>query len=578
MLLGKLQKRFLCTYAAAAANQSRRQWPTVLQVTKTNFTEALQQLEDHVHSSDFISVSLRNTGSYSSSWHRLLPIDTSDTAYFKAKYAADRFQVLQFAVCPISVRSSKLISHPYNFHLFPRDVLNLGMPSYTFSCQPSYLTPMAQEGFDFNACIYDGITYLSREQESLSREKIGNLVPSDYMANSISTPSVADSIFSERIRSRVKNWRKAFNDDSCTKKTEVAEALIKSLQKLMLGSGEYSSRPCLSIDVCSDRQVQLILEVLGEFNDFVPMIVPAKGGGAQAVRIVLTSSEEDKILFEKELQSQEKEQNKHVRGFREVIDLISTSEKPIIAHNSLNDFSFIYSKFIASLPPTFDKFKSSLLLNFPYVVDVGHLMKEVRRHLYTTPDMEISRGGDGKTLGLGSNAVRIGEIFAKICSVMKVNPESLGKSKDGGLKSYVNNFDNRRTVSVKDLVFIWGFKKGTSAQLLKKILCNSSFSSHDEEAFSDIRLLDKSCAVVAFSKPGSSECFLKAMHSSGGLLSAASYGTYSKACQMGMWEVDLADALDRAVMLDGHDLSGTHLDDPSEIIWDDDLMIDLDDL
>lgn len=47
----------------------------------------------------------------------------------------------------------------YNFHLFPRDDLNIGMPSYSFSCQVSHLTSMAREGFDFDACIYDGKPY-----------------------------------------------------------------------------------------------------------------------------------------------------------------------------------------------------------------------------------------------------------------------------------------------------------------------------------------------------------------------------------------------------------------------------------
>lgn len=37
--------------------------------------------------------------------------------------------------------------------------MNIGMPSYSFSCQTSYLASMAQEGFDFNACIYDGKPY-----------------------------------------------------------------------------------------------------------------------------------------------------------------------------------------------------------------------------------------------------------------------------------------------------------------------------------------------------------------------------------------------------------------------------------
>lgn len=39
--------------------------------------------------------------------------------------------------------------------------------------------------------------------------------------------------------------------------------------------------------------------MLKEFSDeLVPLIIPAKGGGTQSVRIVLTSSKQDKDLFE----------------------------------------------------------------------------------------------------------------------------------------------------------------------------------------------------------------------------------------------------------------------------------------
>lgn len=107
--------------------------------------------------------------------------------------------------------------------------------------------------------------------------------------------------------------------------------------------------------------------MLKEFSDeLVPVIVPAKGGGTQSVRVFLTSSKEDKDFFEvrkryfqffvctsstslcklifglniqRELQNVEEEQNKRVRGFREVIDLISASQKPVVSHNSLNGLS-----------------------------------------------------------------------------------------------------------------------------------------------------------------------------------------------------------------------------------------------
>ncbi|GFZ20062.1 polynucleotidyl transferase, ribonuclease H-like superfamily protein [Actinidia rufa] len=496
------QRRFLCTKISNHHRRDRhhnhRRWP-IKQVTKSNFSEALEQIKNHIHGSDFVAVSLQRTGSHSSPWHRVLPIDTAETSYFKAKYAAERFQVLQFAVCPFSLRASKVIAHP--------------------------------------------------AQELASKDRIENLVPSKYILQSSSANSVADAVFVERIKSRVKNWRNALNDSS----TRTEDALIKCLRKLVLGSEAYGSRPCLSIDVCSERQVQLTLEMLREFSDdLVPLLVPANGGGTQAVRVVLTSSKEDRESFQRELQNLEAEQNKRVRGFREVIELISASQKPVVAHNSLN-----------------------------------------------------ADANEGKIHG--HNVLSISELFAKLCSILRIGPQTHEADNNrlpSVLEDYANVFspcslssydpidrdvsvwtDNTRKVDGKDLVFLWGFRGGMSARMLKKLLRNS------HEVFSeefDMRLLDKSCAVVVFWNPGSSESFLEAMDSGGVSceslremisdgLRATDYQTYWRVCRLGLWEADLADALDKA-LADNDSLSKAHSEEPSEICWNSELMINLDDL
>ena len=46
------------------------------------------------------------------------------------------------------------------------------------------------------------------------------------------------------------------------------------------------------------------LQTLQEFTDLVPLLVPAKVGGSQAIRVVLTSSNEDKNVFEVSRKSQ----------------------------------------------------------------------------------------------------------------------------------------------------------------------------------------------------------------------------------------------------------------------------------
>lgn len=133
-----------------------------------------------------------------------------------------------------------------------------------------------------------GISYLSREQEDLAKVWKGIPVRGKYLEKSSSSPSVADTVFLERIRSRIKQWKNSFEDSSTRNDGKhilavdsfafwcyllvflwlisfywsCTEPLIKSMRKLILGSEEYGSRPSITIDVCSQRQVQLALEVL----------------------------------------------------------------------------------------------------------------------------------------------------------------------------------------------------------------------------------------------------------------------------------------------------------------------------
>ncbi|XP_061961060.1 poly(A)-specific ribonuclease PARN-like [Populus nigra] len=590
-----LQRRLLSTSVTKTHHKPHQQW-SIKQVTKSNFADTLEDIKSHVSNSDFVAVSLQNTGSFSAPWQRVSPFDTADTAYLKAKYAAERFQVLHFAVCPFTVRASKVTAYPYNFHLFPRAELKMEMPSYSFYCQTSSLISMARQGFDFNSCINDGISYLSREQESAAKIQMGNPILAKNVIESTSTLSVADSVFIERIKSHIKNWKKACKETSTRKEgNQIQDALVRSLRKLVLGNEEYDSRPCMNIDVCSERQAQLVVEMLQEFaDDVVPLIIPAKGGAMQAIRVVLTSSKEDKDLLQGKLQNDERELKKKVRGFREVIDLISASQKPVVLHGSLNDLTVIHSKFIAPLPPTVDEFMCSLRLAFPLVIDVNHLMKEIsplrkvtsipvaisqlKNRFFTPIDMEIPcQAMENEDTIHGQNVVKICELFARLCSILKIDPAAVKSDEEKGssaLEPYTNIFspfctaseepidgeikiwtNNTRTVSCEDLVFLWGFGDRVTAGVLKSLLQES------HEAFSkefDVRLVDNSCAIVIFWQHGLSETFLNTMDKCSDMcgplremvsegLRAAGYETYNRACRLGLWESSLADSLDRAL-------------------------------
>ncbi|XP_073154443.1 poly(A)-specific ribonuclease PARN-like isoform X2 [Henckelia pumila] len=602
-------KSSLCYNAFQTADR-RRQWP-VKQVTKANFAEALAEIKTLIFNSDYVAVSMRKTGTYSSSWRKILPIDTAEIAYLKAKLSAERYQILQFSVCPFSVKDSKLIAHPFNFHLFPRDELKIGMPSYSFSCQSSHLTSMAREG----------ISYLSKTQESAAKVRMVNLRSSDNGVQSSSVHSVADSVFIERIKSRVKNWRSA-----CRNSNKTDDALISSLRKVIAGSELYGSRPCLSIDICSERQVELILEMLKGFADVVPLRAPTKGGGMQVVRVVLTCSEEDKNLLEEELQNMEEEQNRSLRGFRDVIDLISTSQKPVVAHNSLNDFASIYSKFLAPLPSTMDEFYSSLLLIFPLILDTNHLLTKcspfeklgsisgsisyLKKRLSAPIDMEIPDQESGNVNVQGHYVLKLCRLFVTLHSILKISPEVHefdNSPLSPSVQHHANNFgpvseDNgdssaediriwthsSRRVSTDNLVFLLGFEAGATAGKVKRIL----HDSHD--VFSkefDIRMVDRTCAVVVFWTPGLSEQFMRIMGSgeiiSGKLkdmisegLRAVDYETYRRACKSVLWKTHLAECLDEASGGKETPLSvaKSQREHQLEICWHSDEMINLDEL
>uniref|UniRef100_A0A1D1XX06 Poly(A)-specific ribonuclease PARN-like n=1 Tax=Anthurium amnicola TaxID=1678845 RepID=A0A1D1XX06_9ARAE len=580
----------------APAPRAKRHWGAVKQVTRRNFAEALQQIKDHLVHADFVAVSTQKTGSAfpssssSSSlqfyapalpswWHRVSHIDTPETAYLKAKLAAERFELFQFAVCPFRLRGSKVVAHPYNFHLFPRDELNASMPSYSFSCQTSFITSMAREGFDFNVCIYDGISYLSRVQESMTKDR-DSLSTVGPIRSSLGS-SVADAIFMERIKSRIQQWRNACGSSTVTRD----DALVRSLRKLMLGGDVYGSRPCMNIEVCNNRQVLLVMQVLRQaFDNLVPLIISDKGGEYKEVRVVLTSSEDDKNILLTEIQSMEEENDRKIRGFREVIDMLSNSHKPIITYNALDDFTFIHSKFIAPLPPSMAEFMCSLRLVFSNIVDINYLFKEIgplrkannipaamsylRRQFFAPIDTEIPDEAD-KNLGKnhGHSVLRITNVFAKLSLILKIdhtNCQSTSEVSTTSVENYANVFhpccsvfreneedemvvwmNDVRKVSSSSLVFIWGFGHMVSFGELKHRLYGTHYAFLEDF---DIRLVDESCAVVVFWKPNSAHTLLQDVRSGNigfGALSdmisnglrITGYEAYKRVCGMGLWEM-----------------------------------------
>ncbi|KAL6002781.1 hypothetical protein ACLOJK_023003 [Asimina triloba] len=125
LLLFSSTSSSFCSSAAAADHHERGSsvWK-VKEVTKANFAAAVEEVKEHIRNAHYIAVCSQKTGGAFSAgggsgsgsaapwYHRVLPVDTLDTAYLKAKHAAEKFELLQFAVCPFRIQGSKLIAFP----------------------------------------------------------------------------------------------------------------------------------------------------------------------------------------------------------------------------------------------------------------------------------------------------------------------------------------------------------------------------------------------------------------------------------------------------------------------------------
>ncbi|KAK0602730.1 hypothetical protein LWI29_036419 [Acer saccharum] len=350
-------------------------------VTKSNFESALSSLSDHVRAADFVAIDLEMTGVTSAPWRDSFEFDRFDVRYLKVKDSAEKFAVVQFGVCPFRWDPLKLsfVAHPHNFFIYPRQELPFDGPANEFLCQTTSLDFLAKYQFDFNACIHEGVSYLSREQE-VEALKRANLIYEDGLSDSLKEArdmpvvNVVDVLFSERMKNRLSEWRVGllqernggfeFQGNSNDSEQQFRTVFFKM-------------RPAVSLNGFSSHQLRLIqLVVKKHFKDLAFLHVSGENSSQQF--IVYVDSESDKKLLMREVKD---EQCKHEElkikaavGFRHVIDLLSSEKKLIVGHNCFLDIAHIYSKFLGPLPSTGEEFASSVNNYFPSVIDTKVLL------------------------------------------------------------------------------------------------------------------------------------------------------------------------------------------------------------
>ncbi|KAJ0986878.1 hypothetical protein J5N97_005234 [Dioscorea zingiberensis] len=354
-------------------------------VTRANFESALEGLRARVQGADFVAIDLEMTGVTSAPWRECFEFDRADVRYLKVKDSAEKFAVVQIGVCPFRWDPSRgsFLAYPHNFFIFPRKELPFDGPSHEFLCQTTSMNFLAKYQFDFNTCIHEGISYLSRVQEAEALNKLSSAYENE-LTNSINTSgenleipivSTADLLFTERIKNKFHEWRNRITESSCAEcyVKEKTEHVMTQFQTIF-----FKMRPAVTLNGFNSHQMKLIQLVLRKhFKDLV--FIHAQGEEVMLERkVVYTDSEEDKALLMREvLEDLHRSKEARVRsavGFRHVIDFLVSEQKLIVGHNCLLDIAHVYSKFFGPLPSSMMEFALSIHENFPNIVDTKHLL------------------------------------------------------------------------------------------------------------------------------------------------------------------------------------------------------------
>ncbi|KAH9102129.1 hypothetical protein AeMF1_021265 [Aphanomyces euteiches] len=323
-----------------------------MEVTRHNFAEAFVDLEKQLTlpSCRFIAIDTEFTGLTPSENTREKVIDTLAERYAKVRASGENFLITQFGVALVHVddASSKTWISCWNFYVFPRPYLN---NDARFLCQASSMQFMAEHGFDFNKFIRDGIPYMTRKTEQYVRrnheKSITNLGKTPPEKLNVSREH--DKAFMADTISSIDSWLSGLSNTETDELPEFFVSARNSYRRLLvLHAARYHVK----------------------HPDAKTLYMETNDSGVRLVRTVSTAQRDN--LKKRKIDDMNQEVEDAI-GFSKVIQILGKSNKPVVGHNCLLDFVYLFHQFCGPLPPTLVEFKQQLGKAFPTIYDTKHI-------------------------------------------------------------------------------------------------------------------------------------------------------------------------------------------------------------
>uniref|UniRef100_K3X051 Uncharacterized protein n=1 Tax=Globisporangium ultimum (strain ATCC 200006 / CBS 805.95 / DAOM BR144) TaxID=431595 RepID=K3X051_GLOUD len=348
-----------------------------MNVTRHNFEACFADLKKDIElpTCRFVAIDTEFTGLSPNEDKKERFLDTLEERYQKVKAAGESFLITQFGLSTVHIDDDEQFQiKTWNFYIFPRPY---GQTDHRFLCQASSLQFLSEHGFDFNKFIADGIPFLNLARTKGLKKRLEKRIEMLHKpAKGNLSLSEEGSEFQADVTAQLDAW--------------LADGAKKGSKLVVPTRNSYYS--------------MIVHETVREKASYLYSEAVTSGG----VEVSFVSQKIKQELIAAKVQAMKDELDQAI-GFSRVIDVLSKSKKPVIGHNALLDFVYVFNQFYKPLPPTLAEFKEELVKLFPAIYDTKHvalrssglmeklqstglssLFEYMREHVKPTPETLLS--------------------------------------------------------------------------------------------------------------------------------------------------------------------------------------------
>ncbi|KAG3109805.1 hypothetical protein PI125_g10610 [Phytophthora idaei] len=348
-----------------------------MNVTRHNFAKHLSDLQKDLQlpTCRFVAIDTEFTGLSPNEFEREQYLDTLEERYHKVKRAGESFLITQFGLSTVHVdKKDQFHIKTWNFYVFPRPY---GSLDERFLCQASSLQFLSEHGFDFNKFIGDGIPFVNLSKTPVMEKRLKRRIDGLTKVNKNLQLSDDGVAFQKEVKQQLDEW--------------IAGGAKKG-EKLLIPT----------------RNLFYSMIVHETARTKASYLYSEGADGGVEVSYVSKKIKEERIAAK--VKEMKKEMDEAI-GFSKVIETLSESKLPVVGHNALLDFVYVFHQFYKPLPETLAEFKTQLLELFPTIYDTKHVT------------LRSPLGDKLKSTGLSS-------LFEYMRENVKPEPESLIPSEE----------------------------------------------------------------------------------------------------------------------------------------------------